>query len=338
MRFLILDTYARPILAHFAQNHPETRSLTYTAELKLLLGQLYGTADFYAKNLRLLGHPAQDIIVNYEALQKKWGRENNIYFWQNILERQILDYKPDILYCQNLFSPGNAFLHKIKKNVKAFIVGQVASPMEFNHNLLTSYDLILTSFPHFVDRFKNLGIKSEYFRIAFEETVLQSLKKGKKEYGAIFVGGFSKHHHGQWVMDTATDIWGYGLQIKTSPKYHGEAWGIDMYNLLYNSRISLNRHIDVAENYANNMRLFESTGVGAMLITDYKDNLPELFKIGTEIETYRTKKELVEKVNYYLAHNKERAQIAKSGQKRTLKEHTYIKRMTELLKILSKYL
>ena len=111
-----------------------------------------------------------------------------------------------------------------------------------------------------------------------------------------------------------------------------------MYNLLYNSRISLNRHIDVAENYANNMRLFESTGVGAMLITDYKDNLPELFKIGTEIETYRTKKELVEKVNYYLAHNKERAQIAKSGQKRTLKEHTYIKRMTELLKILSKYL
>ena len=78
MRFLILDTYARPILAHFAQNHPETRSLTYTAELKLLLGQLYGTADFYAKNLRLLGHPAQDIIVNYEALQKKWGRENNI--------------------------------------------------------------------------------------------------------------------------------------------------------------------------------------------------------------------------------------------------------------------
>ena len=111
-----------------------------------------------------------------------------------------------------------------------------------------------------------------------------------------------------------------------------------MYNILYNSKISLNRHIDAAENHANNMRLYEATGVGTMLITDYKRDLDKLFIPGKEIETYRTEKELKDKVKFYLSHEEERQIIAKAGQKRTLGDHTYKKRMQELLQILRKYL
>jgi spore maturation protein CgeB len=110
-----------------------------------------------------------------------------------------------------------------------------------------------------------------------------------------------------------------------------------MYSILKSSLITVNRHIDVAKNYAANMRLYESTGVGTMLLTDYKDNLHELFEIGKEVETYKTKEELADKVKYYLTHEKERGKIARAGQKRTLKDHTYEVRMKELAKIFEKY-
>ena len=59
-----------------------------------------------------------------------------------------------------------------------------------------------------------------------------------------------------------------------------------MYRVLARSKIALNRHIDVAEDHANNMRLYEATGVGTFLITDAKRNLSELFEPGEEVVTY----------------------------------------------------
>ena len=73
-----------------------------------------------------------------------------------------------------------------------------------------------------------------------------------------------------------------------------------MYRVLSRSKIALNRHSDVAEDYANNMRLYESTGVGALLITDAKRNLTDLFEPDEEVVTYSSEDELVEKIHHYL--------------------------------------
>ena len=348
MRILILDTYYENFFKEFYRKYPKGK----------IMDQLFGTANFYSKNLKLLGHEAEEIILNDKILQKKWAEEHHgkrLFDWadgihfpftkitfhshwlEEILEQQILDYKPDVLYCQNLFTPGTEFLRKIKKKIKIFVAGQIASPINFDKEFLSEYDLILSSFPHFTDRFRCLGLNSEYFRIGFEATILPKLKKTKKQYPVTFVGGFSRHHNNETVFAAATDVWGYG-RAPVSDKYHGEAWGIEMYNILYNSKITLNRHISTAENHANNMRLYEATGAGAMLITDYKSDLDKLFILGKEVETYKSSEELTEKVKYYLNHDKEREAIAKAGQKRTLKDHTYKKRMEELIQILNKYL
>ena len=113
---------------------------------------------------------------------------------------------------------------------------------------------------------------------------------------------------------------------------------MDMYRALARSRITLNRHINVAENNANNMRLYEATGVGAMLLTDRKDNLHELFELGREVVAYSSKEEAGELVRHYLDHPDEAAQIAQAGQARTLREHTYAQRMQELVPILKRHL
>src|SRR5262252_2070073 len=103
-----------------------------------------------------------------------------------------------------------------------------------------------------------------------------------------------------------------------------------MFRILAASKMVVNYHIDIAQSYANNMRLFEATGTGALLVTDWKKNLHEMFELGKEAIAYRTPEECVEQVRYYLEHEEEREKIALAGQQRTLQEHTNYQRMQEL--------
>lgn len=85
-----------------------------------------------------------------------------------------------------------------------------------------------------------------------------------------------------------------------------------------------------------NMRIFEGTACGALVLTDATSNgLGELFEIGREIVVYRDDVDLLEKIAYYLAHEEEREAIARAGQRRTLREHTYLHRMERLIEVVS---
>ena len=110
-----------------------------------------------------------------------------------------------------------------------------------------------------------------------------------------------------------------------------------MYGLLASSQITLNRHIDIAEGYANNMRLYEATGMGACLLTDAKANLPYLFEPDQEVVTYSSPAEAVSKLKQLLAQPDAASAIAARGQARTLKHHTYSQRMAELVALLQRH-
>jgi spore maturation protein CgeB len=77
------------------------------------------------------------------------------------------------------------------------------------------------------------------------------------------------------------------------------------------------------------MRLFEVTGVGSLLLTDAKTNLGELFEAGEEVVTWNDTAHCVEQVSRYLADDSARRQIAAAGQRRTLRDHTYRRRMEQ---------
>ena len=372
MKIAIIDTYYAAFLtSRYAQN-PLLKSLSYMGQQEQLLDECFGTSDFYSRHLNHLGWEAEDLIVNCIPLQETWARENDVPYSRMVLKlphrffrlpvlgrwlallpglveivlAQIKKSRPDILYCQDLsFFPPKA-LDSLRGHVK-LIVGQIACPMP-PQDFLRGYDLILTSFPHFVPRFRERGIPSEYFRIGFDARALEKLGVLEKDIPASFVGGISRHH-GKAVptleylaQKTPIRFFGYGAESldRNSPirkKHHGEVWGLDMYRALARSCVTLNRHIDVAENFANNMRLYEATGAGAMLLTDKKDNLGELFEIGKEVVAYSSQEEAAELIRYYTDHPEQAQAIADAGQKRTLREHTYAHRMKELIPILERY-
>jgi spore maturation protein CgeB len=163
-----------------------------------------------------------------------------------------------------------------------------------------------------------------------------------KDINVSFVGTISPDHTQRIAMLEAVaerhDLALFGPTPQglrsSSPLHHclrGEVWGDDMYQALRRSRITLNSHIDLVGRDAANMRLFEATGVGAFLLTDFKENLHTLFAPGREVAAWHSVDACLSAIDRYLADHATRTAIAQAGQARTLAQHTYRHRAAEIL-------
>jgi spore maturation protein CgeB len=371
MRIVVVDTYYPAFLTTHYAARPGLEDRPYVDQLESLLDQCFGTADAYSHYLRELGHDAVDVIANCEPLQLQWARERGFAgslagsverFLPSRFDRrtrvreitlaQVAAFDPEVVYVQDLwfFRPGD--LDALRRAGR-LVVGQIASPPP-SESRLRRFDLVTTSFPHFVERFRSLGLDAEYFPIAFYERVLDRLEDrgvdarsaSDRPFEVTFVGSVHPRVHTAGVRllerlssELDIEIWGYGVDALAagSPirdRYRGQAWGLDMYEILARSRVTLNRHIDAAGGFANNMRLFEATGVGALLATDDGKNLAELFRPGEEVVSYTSEDGAVQAVKRLVEDENERVRIATAGQARTLAEHTYARRIPELVELL----
>ncbi|MNU43676.1 Spore protein YkvP [compost metagenome] len=83
-----------------------------------------------------------------------------------------------------------------------------------------------------------------------------------------------------------------------------------------------------------NPRTFEISASGTLQLIDQRADLARFYTPGVEIETYESPQELLEKVDFYLTHEKERRDIALRGLERTYAEHTYSHRINEMLSVI----
>ena len=111
-----------------------------------------------------------------------------------------------------------------------------------------------------------------------------------------------------------------------APRSHPPLFGLDMFQGLRDSQVTLNTHINISPRSASNMRLFEATGAGSCLLTDRKENLSDLFEEDAEVLAYGSVDEAVEKYRYLAEHPVERQAIAAAGRARTLKDHSFDRR------------
>lgn len=294
-------------------------------------------------------------IVNYITfsseipfLQLKKRVDLYSAWFYNILTAQVEYYQPDILLNQAINEISCQFMQKIKPKV-GFLVGQHAATRLDESENWGVYDLVVSSFPPTGEWFHKKGIPAELHRLGFEPQILSSLNEEGKIYDVSFIGSLMPKIHNDRIAlleevcrkVNTIKIWTPDINqfSKNSPirkAYAGEAWGRSMFQLLYDSKITINHHGSIPP-CANNMRLYEATGVGTLLITDWKKNITDMFEPDKEIVVYRTPEECAELVQYYLEHDKEREAIAKAGQERTLADHTYYQRMKELIEITKKF-
>ncbi|RCJ22319.1 hypothetical protein A6770_29910 [Nostoc minutum NIES-26] len=77
-------------------------------------------------------------------------------------------------------------------------------------------------------------------------------------------------------------------------------------------------------------RNFEVPGCGGFLLTGKAENLDEYYRISQEVECFDNNDDLIKQIKYYLENQEQRIAIAKAGYERTLNEHTYVHRFTEI--------
>jgi len=259
-----------------------------------------------------------------------------------MLSAQVAHYDPDVILNQSMSEVGSDLLSPLRRKSR-LIVGQIASPLPDIEDY-RAYDLIVSSLPNFVAHFRRQGIPAELSRLGFDARVLAKVVPGERSIPVSFVGSLFPAHAGRLrliehlVRHSDLEIWGNGVSSlpPESPiraRHHGEAWGAEMFSLLGRSQITVNHHIDIAEGHANNMRLYEATGMGALLITDRKSDLGEIFEPGREVVCYDSHAECVELIAHYQNNPAEARAIAEAGQKRTLEQHSYRHRAVELVQL-----
>jgi spore maturation protein CgeB len=261
---------------------------------------------------------------------------------ETILLAQIEEFRPDLVLNQDIFHVDTRLARRIKGVGNPVLIGQVGIEPSRGEDW-TVYDLMISQLPTTVKAFRALGVRSEVSHLAFEPSVLDTLPAAPAaDVDVSFVGSVSADHQQRIALLLAVaerynlKLWGNLPQAlpASSPLhrcFQGEVWGADMYQVLRRSRITLNSHIDLAGREAGNMRLFEATGVGAFLLTDYKDNLETLFEPGREVVAWRSIDDCLGAIDRYLGDDESRAAIAHAGQAKTLVQHTYRHRAAEIL-------
>jgi spore maturation protein CgeB len=210
----------------------------------------------------------------------------------------------------------------------------------FVENELSVYDKIFTFSNKMANYFQNLGLKqTEFFAYGAHPLPILNIPKTKDllfigtpdmrrlmtlealaNYCLSVYGAFWKRYH-KLLSPT--------LKAKMTPK---DIWGEEINPLLQSSKIILNINKIGWHSIESgiNLRVFEALASKSFLLTEYSDEINQMFKIGEELETFKTTEELKEKIDYYLLHNEARERIAQKGYEKFLTLFTWEQRVKNL--------
>ncbi len=258
-----------------------------------------------------------------------------------ILAAQIESFRPDVLLNADVHNLDAATLRRIRGNAR-LVVAQTNSALDPSVDY-AAYDCVLTAFPGYVRHFSADGVTARLSRLAFEPSVLERLRPGPRRIPLSFVGGFDAYHQERRDLleflcaRTEVAVWGpnadslsAGSAIKR--RLRGTAWGRDMLQIFADSEIVLNHELPISRPFAANMRYYEATGCGALLLTDRRD-ASGMFEPGRELVFYDDPANCLRLIQELRSDPARCREIAEAGQRRTLREHTYAARAGEMLRI-----
>lgn len=343
----------------FLRNHHRTQASSYADAWRKLMDDRFGWFDVWKTTLEATGKfSVLEVVSNDARTQNEWWRENvsaNLPAQrEEILQEQIRRFQPDVIFAHNLAVSGPRdwaeWGQVCRRRPLVFGYDGVALRKSTGYRGLA---FLLTPLHRCCEALRSSGLEAHLFRPCFP-SVCGDMESGQKEVGTVFVGavGTGPGGHGprlrflhQLCQQTALELHVSGLEsgqasfrkqalrllrgrwaefaaIQTlSAQNRGPRYGRDMYALLGKSRASLNFHVAAAGQEGVNMRIYESTGMGACLLTEERPNLRAYFESGREILTYRDSREALEKIRWIEAHPEEARKIGQAGQARTRKDH-----------------
>ena len=113
-------------------------------------------------------------------------------------------------------------------------------------------------------------------------------------------------------------------------KLHPPVCREDMYKIFASSKINLNITLRSIESGIP-QRVIDIMTAGGFVLTNYQEEVSELFDEDKEIVTFSCLDEYRDKAHYYIAHEEERAAIAAAGLKKVREEYNITKLVEKML-------
>ncbi|MBI5407934.1 MAG: glycosyltransferase [Nitrospirae bacterium] len=209
-----------------------------------------------------------------------------------------------------------------KINPNSFWLTEAVAPSFFEIKEITESDV--RAYSADVTFVGNLGSKPVYL-------------PRRKYLQAVIKNGFHLKWWGQKIPRKFSTI--PLLLGKLGRSYGGKfVWGEEHAKIARLSKIYLG--FDARPRVCKSMseRLYIAVACGAFYMCQYVDGIEDIFMPDKEIVTFQTEEEMVEKIKYYIKNDDLRMTIARAGQERVLKEHTYEVRARQLIEIVEKAL
>ncbi len=138
-----------------------------------------------------------------------------------------------------------------------------------------------------------------------------------------------------WIALADREAW-KRLRARHAGALHGPVDDAAYVRLFSRSRINLgflvlgDTHRTLRPLRQVRLREFEATMAGGFYLTGWLPELEELYELGREIETYRSRDELVDKCRFYLADPAARERVRRAGFERARRDHTWTRRFEAL--------
>jgi spore maturation protein CgeB len=249
------------------------------------------------------------------------------------VEKTVSEYPIDIIVC---YLAGHSTTEEVLKKIRSYGIPMINESLDDERkfrnkigkdgtrkglkNVCKYFDISLTTSKSAIVKYLVEGGKPLYKDYAGNEKVYRNLHL-EKIYDVAFVGADYgiRREYIEFLRRN-----GISVYTKGSGWEEGFAESDEMIEIFNKAKIVLG-FSTVGKNddiFILKGRDFEVPLTGSFYLTGDHEELTEYFKIGTDIATYTTKEDLLDKVRYFLAHEDEREVIAKHGYVTCLNHYT----------------
>jgi len=289
-------------------------------------GLSYEHYNFY-KTIEAMGYSL--IYFDYMKLSQKYGTD----IMSELLREAVYYYNPDILFYFNFHDwvSYNVWKEISEETLTKTIIwlGDDSWRYEETRPIWELFNTIITT-----DKNKHNQRTEEGFNSVLSQWACNHLLYRKLNLSKIYDISFVGRCYGE-RKEFIELLREHNIEILT----FGQGWEgsgrvsqADMIRIYNQSKIVLNiSKTSKGDKIQIKGRDFEVPGCGSLSLTQESEEIKEYFEPDNEIVTYKDIDEAIQKIKYYLSHEKELNVIADNGYRRILKEHTYEKRLLEIL-------
>ena len=278
------------------------------------------------------------------------------------LIKAVAEFVPDMVFVYRGTHITAETLKKIKQqcpdvtlvgynNDDPFAKGHPYSLWRHFFKAVPVYDLMLAYRYHNLGEFLRIGAKRvELLRSWYQPernhpVSLSAEDRIKYECDVVFVGHYESDERKQYLEELVRQgfklkLFGPGYdwdpvlvnsqELKSQLPIH-LVWGEEYNKALCGAKIAL-CFLSKLNRDTYTRRCFEIPATGTLMLSEYTDDLASLYKEGEEVDFFRSKGELIEKLKLYLGNEKLRQVVADNGYKRVIVDgHDVVSRMKQVV-------